>query len=126
MEIANKQKIYDEFFERLGGPGNAAIEKGLMMPITMGQLVFEKEGVERVADNLMLSMKQMGFNMSKEVMLFYSMFKTLVDKNLGEDNIIPEETLLLTAHLGHIYHKGELEENPYYKNIEGWQVRTGL
>lgn len=119
MKVANTRKVNERISEYIKREQlNALIGTGLAAPVSVEQIVFEdSDDLKAHASNLQDRMKKNGINYTEDQSLIATMVMTVFDSYLGDVGQIPTIVLDEIIRNGRIFHEGEIEQNPYYKNI---------
>lgn len=116
MYIANTARMEKEFNAlTLVNQINSILNEHIVLRVSQSEIAF-KEHIREVAAELRNLSKETHDFLSDDNALILAMVLSVLDDEQISD-FFPDDILSAIAKQGVVFHKGEIEENPYFKNI---------
>ena len=119
MKVRNTRKINDRIAEYQSRQGlNQFISAVIGLPVAAEQIVFDcPNKLESFKNTFHDYMTENGINFTDDELLIASMVISVLDDELGSFMEFPFEIFHEIVTNSHVFHRGELEKNPYLQNI---------
>ncbi len=127
MKVANTRKVNERIIEYMEREQlNILLREGLCAPISSEEVVYnEPASLLSFATEFRSTMRKSGVDYTEDQSIIASMVMSLLKETIGDPMKIPSAVLDEIIRKGHVFHKGELESNPYYKNIHFEGKKSG-
>lgn len=97
---------------------NEAFDFLLATPIIDSPIIFSNhQEVEEAADKICTDLKTNGVIYPRDTALLFVLFAAVVADNIDSELALPVELVKAAAQHGRLFHKSDLENNPFIKNV---------
>ena len=119
MKVANTRKVNERIVQFMSREQlNILIGMSLSAPVSVDEIIFEEPAkLESYSSTFRTDMQKNGINYTEDQSLIAAMVMSVIKESIGDPRQIPSAVLDEIFKNGHVFHKGELESNPYYQNI---------
>ena len=127
MKVANTRKVNERIVQFMSREQlNSLIGMSLSAPVSVDEIIFEEPAkLESYSSTFRTDMKKNGINYTEDQSLIAAMVMSVIKESIGDPRQIPSAVLDEIFKNGHVFHKGELESNPYYQNIHFDNQKSG-
>lgn len=127
MKVANTRKVNERIVQFMSREQlNNLIGMGLSAPVSVDEIIFEEPAkLESYSSTFRTDMRKNGINYTEDQSLIAAMVMSVLQESIGDPRQIPSAVLDEIFKNGHVFHKGELENNPYYQNIHFDNQKSG-
>ena len=126
MKVVSTRKINERIMQLVESRQiNVSLMIKLSMPIATEEIVFEDPAlIKKVADELQKNAGSEEYALSYDEYVMGAMVCTILNDKSGA-GAVPDMIIDQIVKNSHIYHEGELEDDPYYKNIRFEDQKSG-
>lgn len=127
MKVANTRKVNNRIIQFMSREQlNNTIGMVLSAPVSMDEIIFEEPAkLLSYAESFRRDMSKNGLSYSEDESVIASMVMSVIhESGYGTGQITPAVLNEIFKN-GHIFHKDELESNPYYQNIHFDNQKSG-
>lgn len=127
MKVANTRKVNERIVQFMNREQlNSLIGMGLSFPVSVDEIIFEEPAkLEAYSSTFRTDMLKNGINYTEDQSLIAVMVMSVIQESIGNSRQISSAVLDEIFKNGHVFHKGELESNPYYQNIHFDNQKSG-
>ena len=127
MKVANTRKVNDRIIQFMSREQlNNTIGMTLSAPVSMDDIIFEEPAkLLSYAESFRRDMAKNGLSYSEDESVIASMVMSVIQESGYDNGQIAPAVFNEIFKNGHIFHKGELESNPYYQNIHFDNQKSG-
>ena len=119
MKVANTRKVNERIVQYMSREQlNSLLGMGLSAPVSVDEIIFEEpDKLLSYAESFRQQMEQNGLHYTEDQSVIAAMVMSVLSESVGDPQKVSPAVLDEIFKNGHIFHKGELESNPYYQNI---------
>ncbi len=119
MKVANTRKVNERIVQYMSREQlNSLLGMGLSAPVSVDEIIFEEpDKLLSYAESFRQQMEQNGLHYTEDQSVIAAMVMSVLSKSVGDPQKVSPVVLDEIFKNGHIFHKGELESNPYYQNV---------
>lgn len=119
MKVANTRKVNERIIQYMSREQlNSLLGMGLSAPVSFDEIIFEEpDKLLSYAESFRQQMEQNGLHYTEEQSVIAAMVMSVLSKSVGDPQKVSPAILDEIFKNGHIFHKVELESNPYYQNV---------
>lgn len=127
MKIQNTRKVNERIIQFMSREQlNNTIGMALSASVSMDEIIFEEPAkLLSYAESFRRDMLKNGLSYSEDESIIASMVMSVIQESGHDNGQIAPAVLNEIFKNGHIFHKGELESNPYYQNIHFDNQKSG-
>lgn len=127
MKVANTRKVNERIIQYMSREQlNSLLGMGLSAPVSVDEIIFEEPAkLLSYAERFRSNMKQNGLHYTEDQSVIASMVMSVLEETVGDPQKVSPAVLDEIFKKGHVFHKGELESNPYYQNIHFDSQKSG-
>ena len=127
MKVANTRKVNERIVQYMSREQlNSLLGMGLSAPVSVDEIIFEEPAkLLSYAERFRSNMKQNGLHYTEDQSVIASMVMSVLEETVGDPQKVSPVVLDEIFKNGHVFHKGELESNPYYQNIHFDSQKSG-
>jgi hypothetical protein len=119
MKVANTRKVNERIVQYMSREQlNSLLGMGLSAPVSVDEIIFEEpDKLLSYAESFRQQMEQNGLHYTEDQSVIAAMVMSVLEESVGDPQKVSPAVLDEIFKNSHIFHKGELESNPYYQNI---------
>lgn len=119
MKVANTRKVNERIVQYMSREQlNSLLGMGLSAPVSVDEIIFEEpDKLLSYAESFRQQMEQNGLHYTEDQSVIAAMVMSVLSESVGDPQKVSPAVLDEIFKNGHIFHKGELESNPYYQNV---------
>ena len=119
MKVANTRKVNERIVQYMSREQlNSLLGMGLSAPVSVDEIIFEEpDKLLSYAESFRQQMEQNGLHYTEDQSVIAAMVMSVLSESVEDPQKVSPAVLDEIFKNGHIFHKGELESNPYYQNI---------
>ena len=119
MKVANTRKVNERIVQYMSREQlNSLLGMGLSTPVSVDEIIFEEPNkLLSYAEFFRKQMNSNGVHYTEDQSVIAAMVMSVLEETVGDPQNVSPVVLDEIFKNGHVFHKGELESNPYYQNV---------